>query len=486
VTTLVTLPVVDVSIDGDDPAAPFAASIRTLEVSQSAYEPAACEITVRDAAGTLAARLTLGASLRVRLGAAQDTVFAGTVAAIEYRLDASNEREVRVLAYDALETLRRRMSVHTYVGVSFADLATELARDCGLTVGPIPPTPAYRRIVQHRRSDLALLADIAERSGLAFGVEDGALAVYALPGTGAPTVLTYGVELREVSVVASATESVGGVDVSGWDAQRVEPRSGKAAGGSGSRALPITNVVVDSDAHADGIARSQVARRAIAAMRVDAIADGDPHLRPGARVRFAGVPDAAAGPHTITHAVHRFDPRGGFSTTFGTALPPPHAPDQVVTGTLGVVADVRDPEKLGRIKVRYPALADAESDWLQIVAAGAGGGKGVVALPAVDDNVLVLMLDGDPAHGIVIGALYGAGGMPQRGSQPVTGYALFSPGGHIIELIDGGALTLHAANGSSLELGPDGARLHSETDLLLDVPGKNVTIRAQHVDIQRA
>jgi phage protein D/phage baseplate assembly protein gpV len=480
------LPVVDVSVDGEDPAAPLSASIMTLDVTQGVYEPAACEIVARDASGTLSARLSLGAKLRVRFGTEQRVVFSGSIAAIEYRLGPSNEREVRLLAYDALDALRRRMAVHAYVAVTFADLATELARACGLSLGSIPVTPAYRRIVQHRRSDLDVLADIAERSGLAFSVNDGALSVYTFAGTGAPVELTYGEGLREVSGIASATESINGVNVRGWDAQRVEARSGNAAGGNGADALAITNVVLDTDAHADALARSQVARRTIAAMHVDATSDGDPAMRPGARVRFAGVPDVIAGPHTITRAVHRFDPHSGYTTTFGTALPKPHAPEQSVNATLGIVVDVRDPDALGRIKVRYPALADAESDWLQILAAGAGGGKGIVAVPAVRDSVLVLIIDGDPAHGIVLGALYGAGGLPQRAGKPLSGYAFFSPGGHIIELIDGGALALHAANGSSLELGPDGTRLHSETDLTIDAPGKNVTIRAQHVDIERA
>ena len=44
---------------------------------------------------------------------------------------------------------------------------------------------------------------------------------------------------------------------------------------------------------------------------------------------------------------------------------------------------------------------------MEVLSVGAGSGKGLVACPDVDDQVLVLLLHGDPAQGIVLGGLYG-------------------------------------------------------------------------------
>jgi len=121
-----------------------------------------------------------------------------------------------------------------------------------------------------------------------------------------------------------------------------------------------------------------------------------------------------------------------------------------------------------------------------MLAAGAGGKKGLVALPATGDLVLVLGVDHDPAHGIVLGALYGSGGLPGERARSFKGYALYSPGGHTIELDDDGALLLRTIGGTKLELGRDRSTLHSETDLRIEAPGKTLTIAADKVEIEKA
>lgn len=481
-----TLPVVRVTLAGtalDDAAG---GAILELEIVQRACEPASCELHLRDTDGELAQSLALGDALAVRFGAEQQSVFDGNVAAVEYVFGPARERELRVLAYDRLEPLRRRMPVRVHVDMTFADLARELGGAAGLTVVCPAGTPLRRRIVQHRRSDLDLLAQHAEHAGLAFRADGAVLRAYPAGGDDEPPIaLTSGDNLREASVVRSDAEDAGAVDVRGWDVQRVEARRGNATGASSAPTLPLTNVVIDSDAGADALARAQLERRTRSGARLEAVAEGDARLLPGRRVTLQGATPALAGPYAISRATHRFSPVLGYVTQISTALPQPHAPAQAASATLGVVVDVRDPESLGRVKVKYPAVSDAESDWLQVLAAGAGGGKGLVALPAVGDNVLVLLIDEDFARGIVLGALYGKDGMPGPRKSALRGYAFYSPGGHVIELDDDGALSLHAAGGTFLELAKTSTTLHSENDLTIDVPGKNVTIRAQHVDIEQ-
>ena len=69
-----------------------------------------------------------------------------------------------------------------------------------------------------------------------------------------------------------------------------------------------------------------------------------------------------------------------------------------------------DPDALGRIQVAFGALGDVESSWMEVVGVASGAGKGLVALPDVDDLVLVLLIASDPAQGVVLGSLYGSAG----------------------------------------------------------------------------
>jgi uncharacterized protein involved in type VI secretion and phage assembly len=74
---------------------------------------------------------------------------------------------------------------------------------------------------------------------------------------------------------------------------------------------------------------------------------------------------------------------------------------------IGVVSNNKDPDKLGRVKVKFPWLVDDdESDWARIVAPMAGAGYGVSFLPAVGDEVLIAFAHGDPRAPYVVGGLW--------------------------------------------------------------------------------
>ncbi|NIM17828.1 MAG: phage tail protein [Candidatus Aminicenantes bacterium] len=77
------------------------------------------------------------------------------------------------------------------------------------------------------------------------------------------------------------------------------------------------------------------------------------------------------------------------------------------------VTNTKDPEKLGRIKVNYPWLAEAsESDWIRIASFMAGSGRGGFFLPDVGDEVLVSFQQGDFDSPFIIGALWSTDAKP--------------------------------------------------------------------------
>ena len=74
---------------------------------------------------------------------------------------------------------------------------------------------------------------------------------------------------------------------------------------------------------------------------------------------------------------------------------------------IGVVTDNKDPDKLGRVKVKYPLLNDeVESGWARIAWGAAGKERGTVALPHVNDELAIGFEHGDVRRPIILGALF--------------------------------------------------------------------------------
>jgi uncharacterized protein involved in type VI secretion and phage assembly len=82
---------------------------------------------------------------------------------------------------------------------------------------------------------------------------------------------------------------------------------------------------------------------------------------------------------------------------------------------VGVVTNNQDPEKMGRVKVRFPWLNDTdESNWARIATMMAGKDRGTWFLPEVDDEVLVAFGHGDVRCPYVVGALWNGVDTPPR------------------------------------------------------------------------
>ena len=120
-----------------------------------------------------------------------------------------------------------------------------------------------------------------------------------------------------------------------------------------------------------------------------------------------------------------------------------------------------------------------------VLCPGAGAGRGIVALPDVDDSVLILLPHGVPAEGIVLGSLFGTTTPPDTGVDggAVKRWTLHTAQGQSIVVDDAGhSLRLENQVGSFVELGPNLLRLHGQTDVVIEAPGKAVTIRGKTVD----
>jgi phage baseplate assembly protein gpV len=197
--------------------------------------------------------------------------------------------------------------------------------------------------------------------------------------------------------------------------------------------------------------------------------------------------DAIDGKYTLTVAEHSFTEASGYLTTFSTEPPKPALRTQGCPAfTFGAITDVGDPENLSRVRVRLPLLGDLEVGWMPVLVPGAGLDKGIAVLPEVGDEVLVLFPQGDPAYGLVLGGLYGtrkSPGLVDSGTRP---FVIRTGNGQAITLdADKGIARIETSGGDVMEMGPNGARLHATRDLLIEAPGRKLTIRADAIEFER-
>ena len=144
-------------------------------------------------------------------------------------------------------------------------------------------------------------------------------------------------------------------------------------------------------------------------------------------MKVVGVGDQFSGKYVLTSTRHDFSPDHGYRTSFcasntserslygmtnAAALERPQ-----ISGVVpAVVTNAKDPDQLGRVKIKLPWLADSyESWWARTVQPGAGKDRGAAILPEVGDEVLVAFAQGDLEHPYVLGGLYNGMDKPHGG-----------------------------------------------------------------------
>lgn len=498
------LPQIDIDVDGHPLPQACARLFTGMRVQQHLSQPSQCELVfVQVDDGAVERAFALGAALRVSEREVPAALFEGRVSAIEFGYRAGRGNTISVRGYDDLMTLRNRQRVRAHMALTVADLARELVADLGLRVEAPTPGPVWQRLLQ-TSSDFDVLADVAARCGLHFTIRERTLNLLTLEGVGELQMLRLNENLLEATIEANSNRSCRRVEATGWDPWRGEARSGTAErartarevnidapasriGGTDDRTL-VAGAFQD-DGQAEAAAQADLDWRAAHEVVFRGVASGNPQLRPGSRVQVAGVAASVAGIHVLASALHTLDPDEGYRSEISSALPEPPVRDRGTTMTIGRVTRVDDPQTLGRVQVSMPAYDDIESNWLQILAPGAGSGKGLVAPLDIGDLVLLLLEAQDPAQSLVLGSLYGDRGLPEGHDVRGKGasFTFLSPGGQRICLDDAKrTLRLQNDTGSSVEMSAEKMTLRSAVPLTIEAPGQKLTFRAQFIDFDRA
>ncbi len=456
-------------------------------VRQTLNAPAMAELVFADPPADTLTSLRLGAGLAFSVDGSGD-LFEGEITAVEYQHDAAQGRVVRLRALDKLHRARLRQRARAMADVTVADVAGEMAGDLGLAFRCAEHPPTRALIIQHDQNDFDLVVDLARDAGLYLVLEAGELRLISLAGDGEPIPLRMRREVIQARAAAGADSLRPWTGAQSWDPSRAVAANARAGlarqdaeelRDGGLTAFPdlggrtLFNRLAADAAEAESLAQADLDRAVARAVLLDAVVEGDTHLRPGRPVNLEGVGDLVDGRCVVTRALHRFEEARGYVVEISTE--PPARPDRPRTPAF----------TLGRGRARLPVLGDVETGWMSVLLLGAGAEKGVAILPEPDDDVLVVFPDGDPARGLVLGGLYGervAPGVRGAGTAGARAFTVRTPGGQVLTLDSVDALArLETRAGGLFEFGPGGSRLRASGDLVIEAPGRRLTIRAAAV-----
>jgi phage protein D/phage baseplate assembly protein gpV len=434
----------------------------------------------------------LGAQVVIRAADAQGRakkLLAGEVAALETELEQQRTLFI-VRGYDRAHRLHRSHKTRTFLKQTDGDIVSRVAREAGLRAECDATPLQHEYVIQHNQTDLEFLRDRAARLGFVVTIDDRTLRFRkAEQRPSQATALEWAVSLLSLRTRQSAVAQADKVEVRGWDPAAKRAIVGTATSAAqpgrlgrdsvaadaaqsafgGAATQVVTDQPVYTKDEADRLAQALLDELAGEYLAAEGVAVGEPDLRAGALVELKGVGARFSGTYFISATRHEYTPAGGYLTTFYVngrqptsllAAPGQTRAERRFDGVVvGIVTNNNDPQKLGRVKLKFPWLDDGnESDWARLAAPGAGKERGLFMLPEVDDEVLVAFEQGDIRRPFVVGGLWNGKDAPPadvvKGGQVQT-RVLRTRIGHVIELQDeasGGHILLKTKGGNLIKI----------------------------------
>ena len=425
----------------------------------------------------------VGRSVEIELAESKETdttisVFKGEITAIEPTFGSDVSAILTVRGYDKSHRLNRGTKIRAMQDVTDGDIVKLIAAENGLRPKVEDPGQVYKHVYQHNLTDMQFLTQRAQRIGYEVFVDDNELYFRKFKGRRGQIEMEWGKDLRSFRPRLSLWRQVNTVLVKGWDPEvkreivgratssDVSPKIGygktggqaaQSAMGSSAEEVVVRRPVA-TQREADMLAQALLDEINAGFIEADGVAIGQPKLKAGMKVKIKNVSNRFAGEYIVTAARHIYTLEG-YETHFSVQ----GARTQLMTDLIekqsvfsdrepywggvvpAIVTNNNDPDKQGRIKVKYPWLDNnLESHWTRVAAIGAGNGRGVVWMPEINDEVLVAFEHGDFNRPYIVGTLWNGkdklpaewndGGV-QGGKVEIR--MLKSRVGHVIKLVDG-------------------------------------------------
>ncbi len=489
------LPNIDIELDGKKIDKSHAEGLMSIRVQQRLSLPTLCEFSFVDQHEQfdMFADLMIGTSILISVGEKKSLLFKGNITAVEFSYSADRVIEIYLRAYDALHHLRKVQPVRTYVQLTPAELLREMLGPIGLGFDSSESGPLLQRIMQYNKSDLELIVGITHRYGLYFILWEDEVKLITLAGAGDIIPLEYGKKLLEVSIESNTNDSCQSVETAGWNPSTGEFHESISqslnAKGDGKRYKMGQNFQGIDQLEAN--AQAEINDRCASELVLNGVAEGNTELRPGGLIALSGVAKVFCEQYTLTTVNHTIDRETGYVSEISSVPPKLHQAqkdDNLVT-LAAIVTNVDDPNNMGRVQAMIPSLGKLETEWMEVLSTGGGKGKGLVILPDVGDQVIVLFNHGDPSQAIVLGGVYGLDGPLDSGVEggKIERYTLNTRGGQKIQFNDsGGIIRFENNDGSYFELSEKKVKIFCSRDLDIAAPGNKIKIRANEIDFERA
>ena len=454
-TTVILVLAPDIRVDGATlPAVDYDALV-DLHVSRAIGVPSELTLRFSDDEFELldGNRYVVGATIEVKFPSGPSTlvsVFEGEIISVGTDQLADrhfNGCELTVTALDKSHRLGRETKVRTFQRQKYSQIVSAIASEVGLTASVQDTVVTFDYLIQ-TTTNYAFLEEIAFRTGFEWRVE-GSQLIFEPRAATAPISVKYGEDLRRIRARFSAASEATNVTVRSWDPTSKRSVTGNqtmsaardsgATGGDSTlvtsgrqnasafgKPLGSSSLVATSSDEAQQLAGALGARVATADLEVRCECLGHPLIKPGTTVRITNAGTKLSGTYYVTSVDHHFGRDGDMVTTFSTGPRDSASIVELLGGgddrigafgrlglTIGIVTNNKDPDGLGRVRVKFPALSDAEESWwARVVTPGGGSQAGLIFIPQIDDEVLVGFEHGDLRRPFVLGGLWGPSARP--------------------------------------------------------------------------
>ncbi|GAB4114108.1 MAG: VgrG-related protein [Roseiflexaceae bacterium] len=366
-----------------------------------------------------------------------ETLFDGEIVEVEPSY-TNGDMLLTVRAMDRMHRLMRGRSARTFLNVKASDVFSKVVQSVGLQAVVDSTTEVHAYIIQSNETNLELVQRLATDHGMLIYAEGKKIHFKKL-ATGDPVAtLKWNETLGEFRPRMSTLGQVTEVSVSGWDVSKKQAVLGKKSApengsypavGLGKHGAKLTETafgeakyqisdrVIRSQKQAELLAQSVLNRINGGFIEAEGSAGGDPKILAGVLIKIENIGTRFSGNYYVTAATHTYNRDIGYETRFSVSGMTPNllltklvGDQDAKSGTalvVGIITNIKDPDNLGRVKVKFPWLSESiESNWARVVSMGAGANRGWQIMPEVNDEVLVGFEHGDMNHPYVIGGLW--------------------------------------------------------------------------------
>lgn len=512
-----------IKLGGADASPTFMRDLEYVKVENSLHLPDVATLVLHDPALNWIddANLEPGKTIKIsaQAGSGEELLFDGEIIEIEPEFSPETQRLV-VRAFDRLHRLMRGRQVRSFVNVTDGDIIQKIAQEVGLRTKLGPTAQVHEYVLQANETNLTFLQRRAAALGYLLYVDGETLHCAAPESSGTAVELNWGSTLLEFRPRMTTVGQVNDVTVRGWDPKakrevvstaqdaKIVPKVGvgTSGGAMAKKAFNleahylVANGPVRMQKEADLLAQATADRLGGRFIEADGRAAGNPSLIAGVQAKLVSVGNRFSGTYYVTGTTHVYDTKEGYQTDFTVSglhpltllsmIVPEQEPPPTSGLVIGVVTDNKDPDNLGRVKVKYPWLSnDHASYWARVIIVGGGKNRGIEFLPEINDEVLIGFEQGDVNSPYILGGLWnGRDNPPLPNSQAVSGgqvqkRVIRSRTGHDIILDDadaGGGITIidKAKNVITLNAQDKSVTIESQGEMKLKAKG-NLSIETQ-------